>query len=194
MIQQLKNKTGFALLISILVVGVVVSVGLSLLELTIKQLALSTNSKDSETALHAANAGLECAQYWRNTEYADFETGVNVNASCFGLSKTFIKSSSEPDSGDISGSGNAYKYDVEFDWPSSPRCSKITMLVMVADNESASGVTVSDMLNLIPGYGSNSKKCESGGICTVMSVRGYNKGCGDVGDFGTIERQVLLES
>ena len=53
---------------SLIVVSVVISIGLVVLDLTLKQLRLSTNSKDSETAFHATNAAMECARYWRNEE------------------------------------------------------------------------------------------------------------------------------
>src|SRR6056297_3030355 len=65
MADNTQSQSGFALLVSLIVVSVVVSVGLVLLDVTIKQLRLSSNSTDSEIAFHAANAGMECAQFWR---------------------------------------------------------------------------------------------------------------------------------
>ena len=182
-----------------IVVGVVVSVGLSVLELTIKQMALATNSKDSETALHAANAGLECAQYWRNNEYKKFE-GVdsgNVTALCFGTSSTFNKDDSIPIG---AGTGSVYKYTTNpgFDWGTTgvdERCSVITMIVMVAASDSSVPLKVNNINNYISGYKAGEfKQCEPGGICTFTSVQGYNKSCGKKGEFGTIQREVLLES
>ena len=202
MIQVKNSKTGFALLISMIVVGVVVSVGLSILELTIKQLALATNSKDSEIALHAANAGLECAQYWRNKEFTKFENGDTVSATCFGNAPAYTKSHIGDDVSSASGVtadlGNAYKYSYEFDWgtPSvDERCSVITMLILVSDNESTGGVRVDDISDFLSGYDNNTvKTCDPGGRCTFTSVQGYNKKCSDKGSFGTIQREVLLES
>ena len=62
---------------SLIVVSVVISIGLVVLDLTLKQLRLSTNSKDSETAFHAANAAMECARYWRNEKNDDFVVEVS---------------------------------------------------------------------------------------------------------------------
>lgn len=197
MIQVKHSKSGFALLISMIVVGVVVSVGLSILELTIKQLALATNSKDSEKALHAANAGLECSQYWRNKEFQKFETGNSVSATCFGAANTKT-SGATAISGVTADLGNAYKYSFEFDWGTvgvDDRCSVITMIVLVSENESTTGVVVNDISDHLFGYNDGtSKSCEPGGRCTFTSVQGYNKSCNKKGEFGTIQREVLLES
>ncbi|MFW6210467.1 MAG: hypothetical protein ACOC4E_03185, partial [Patescibacteria group bacterium] len=61
--RQPHATSGFALLITLLVVGVVLAVGAVLLDLTIKQVQLSSTAKDSEIAFHAANAGMECARF-----------------------------------------------------------------------------------------------------------------------------------
>jgi hypothetical protein len=197
MIKIKKINSGFALLIAMIVVGVVVSVGLSILELTIKQLALSTGSKDSETALHAANAGIECAQYWRNKEYKKFEDGDSSidDISCFGDSgKSFTKSNTKPSPGNVTKNrGDAYVYSIQL--ATADRCSKITMLILESDNESVGGVTVNNVGDILPGYASTATKtCEPGGRCTYTSVQGYNKSCSNIGAFGTIQREVLLES
>lgn len=189
--KQIKQQSGFALLMAIIVVGVVVSVGLTILDLTIKQLSLSTNSKDSETSLHAANAGLECAQYWRFKEANALESGQDITIDCFNKSST---DSSVTDHG--SGSAHIYQYDFEFDWgdTGAERCSKIKMLLFVSDNDSA-GVTLNNISSIVPGYPSGTdKECDAGGRCAVISVQGYNKTCSNIGSYGTIQREVLLES
>ena len=176
---------------ALVVVGVVVSVGLTILDLTIKQLNLSTNSKDSEIALHAANAGLECAQYWRFQEVDKLEEGQDITINCFAKSSS---DTSVTDHG--SGAVHIYEYNFEFDWGDAGafRCSKMKMLMFVSDNDS-SGATLNDIDSLIPGYPSGTdKECDAGGRCAVISVQGYNKTCGDIGSYGTIQREVLLES
>lgn len=203
MIIHKKQSSGFALLMSLIVVGVVVSVGLTILDLSIKQLMLSTNSKDSEIALHAANAGLECVQYWRNHIAEEFENGDNVTLDCFGVSKNVTKadvSSTPNDNSNTAGKENAYKYDLEFDWGAigAERCSKVMMIFLTSSNESA-GVTVTGLDAILPnGYSiksPNDKKfCEPGGRCAIISVQGYNKPCANIGTHGTLQREVLLES
>ncbi len=185
-----QQTSGFALLISLIVVGVVVSVGLTILDLTIKQLSLSTNSKDSEIAFHAANAGLECAQYWRLKEFQELEDGNTVIFECFGDN---IMKSSDPVA---VLEGDAHRYDFEFSWGGvgAERCSRVAMVLLNSDNNS-SGVEIGNMQTILPGYsGGSTKTCEPGGRCTIISVQGYNKSCGSIGSAGTIQREVLLES
>jgi Tfp pilus assembly protein PilX len=81
-----EKQAGFALLISLLVVGVVISVGLSILDLSIKQVRLASNATESEKAFHAANAGIECARYWRRVLSMQIEDGMTLSPSptCFG--------------------------------------------------------------------------------------------------------------
>ena len=181
------QQSGFALLMALIVVSVVVSIGLTVLDLTLKQVRLSTNSKDSETAFHAANAGLECARYWRMQESDDMEAGNAVAPECFGDSDL------DPTVSSISGV-NAYEYNFSANWGdvSAPRCSEMTLLVISSDPFSTS--TVSGMQTIIPGYPYGlTKDCEPGSRCTVISVRGYSRSCGEINARGTVQREVLLE-
>lgn len=57
-------KKGFTLLIAILVSAVLLSIALSIFDLTTRQLALSTTAESSQTAIFAADSGIECAMYW----------------------------------------------------------------------------------------------------------------------------------
>ena len=183
---------------SLIVVGVVVSVGLTILDLSIKQLMLSSNSKDSEIALHAANAGLECAQHWRNEKAIDLESGNAVTFNCFNQSKLITPSSI---TSSVNGSGNIYKYELYsgatdgFTWGlSNDRCSKITLLIMNSDSTVGNILEITNISAIMPGYIASTKECEAGGRCAVISVQGYNKPCGSIGTHGTLQREVLLES
>lgn len=180
-----QSSTGFALLLALVVVSVVVSVGLTVLELTMKQVRLSTNSKESELAFHAANAGLECARYWRVAGTVDMEAGNPIAMNCFNQPENVTPDLIE---------AGVFTYQTEFTWGQSAasRCSKMKTLVIVSDVSATT--TVSSMETLIPGYpyGGN-KDCEPGGRCTVISVQGYSSACGNIGTIGTVEREVLLE-
>ena len=59
-----KRGTGFTLLLSVLIGSVLLSLGLSIFLLTIRELVLSTTGRDSQFAFYAADAGGECALYW----------------------------------------------------------------------------------------------------------------------------------
>ncbi len=58
-----KNKRGFALLIAIIFMSVMLSVGLALSSLGYKQQVLASSAIESQYAFYAADAGLECALY-----------------------------------------------------------------------------------------------------------------------------------
>lgn len=191
-----EKQAGFALLVALLVVGVVISVGLSILDLSIKQVRLSSNAKESELAFHAANAGMECARYWRREDAALVESGQNISPTCFGVTPD---SSSVADitSSNSSGDGDVFQYEYDFTWGSGTeeRCTRINMIVASASN-GGSGVTIEDINILVSGYPTASgpdKFCEAGSRCSTISVQGYNLSCGNTGGFGVVQREVLLE-
>lgn len=192
-ISKKNNQEGFALLITIIVVSVVISIGLAVLDLSIKQVQLSTNAKDSGVAFYAANAGAECAKYWRRVESEKMVVGETISPQCF---------SATPDSNNrtqittgIVGDGEVFQYNYEFTWGVDQRCTQINTLVIAADSGVTSlGVTTTNMTALLPGYpDATDHYCEPGAQCTVVSVQGYNKSCGGVGGYGTVQREVLLQ-
>ncbi len=182
---------------AIIIVGVVVSIGLSVLDLTIKQLRLTTNSKDSESAFHAANAGMECARHWRDKESNNFETQQNVNISCFGVNNTVTPQTVTVNP---NGVGEAFMYNSVISWVTTnglDRCSESQILIMVSN---FNATTTIDNMRATPGPGiigypgvSPKKECEPGGRCTVISSRGYSSSCSNITDAGTVQREVLLE-
>lgn len=183
-----QNQPGFALLMTLIVVTVVIAIGLTVLDLSTKQIRLATNAKDSEIAFHAANAGMECARYWRRQSSTLMESGAAISPTCFGsplYSNNQVQISNNSD-------GSVYKYDYSFTWAGGNRCSEITTLVASA-NALGAGVTVNNMPTLLPGYPTNNKTCAAGERCTVLSVRGYNKPCGSTAGYGTVQREVLLQ-
>lgn len=187
MIDKQKQQSGFALLVSLIVVAAVLSIGLAILDLSIKQVRLAATTKDSEIAFHAANAGMECARFWRRNKDADMSTGARADdISCFGASAINVPSGSVP----ASGGGVAYSYDYEFTWNDNQSCSVISSIIIVSD---ANPTTVSGMPGRIPGYPDPTFVCEGFSQCTVASVQGFNRPCNQLNNFGTIQREVLLE-
>ena len=92
MIRHNTSSRGFALLMTLLVVAVVVSITLAVIELSIKQLNLAVTAKDSEIAFHAANAGMECVRYARRTASTSLESGENsVRFDCFNKNQNFCQ-------------------------------------------------------------------------------------------------------
>lgn len=179
---------------TLVVVTVLISIGLAVVELTLKQVRLSTNAKESEAAFHAANAGVECARYIRRIASTTMETGGDLtilddnNYECFSAArytnvKTNLLSSSD---------GNVYMYTYGFTWGAKPRCSMMSTIVMAA-SPTGSGLSL-NVGQYIPGYPSaTSKTCNPGERCTVLSSHGYNRTCDSIGGYGSIEREVLLQ-
>lgn len=183
-----KKQSGFALLMTLIVVSVVITIGLTLIDLTLKQLKLSTNSKDSESSFHAANAGVECARYWRLKEKAKFESVPPdvVPVVCFGQSAVNTTVSGALSTG-------VYQHDFEISWSGATRCSKVRMITFSSNPSDAPTTLINIPTLYIPGYPTNSKTCNPGGRCTIISVQGYNKACTQITQLGTIQREVLLE-
>ena len=191
----ISQPKGFALLITILTLTVVVSVTLAIVELSMKQLELSVSSKDSELAFQAANAGMECARYTRKHSSSTVVAGTAVPFTCMGGSITPVSISAAPSQ---SGSGNIYVYKTSINWavtsPEPPRCSDIVMAVMVAGS-TGGNLVYNQIKNDFPQYPalSNSKTCGVGGTCTVVSVTGYSSNCTNKDAAGTLKRELLLE-
>lgn len=196
---RINQERGFALLMTLVVVTVVIAIGLTVLDLSTKQIRLSTNAKDSEIAFHAANAGMECARYWRRAASSAMENGQPVSPSCFGSGSTLYSNNrQELLSPRVSGDGRVFRYDYAFTWANNSRCTEVTTLVASSTDDGTSSLNdvVIDMQLLPPvidGYPESTKTCGIGEKCTVVSVRGYNKPCGSTTGYGTIQREVLLQ-
>ena len=183
--QSSRKQEGFALLLTLIVVSVLVAIGLTVLDLSVKQIRLSTNAKESETAFHAANAGVECGRYWRRVASSTMEAGGTISPTCFSVTASNISPSSI-----VSSPPNAaFKYDYEFSWGAKPRCTKVSSLVIAA----IATTTVNNMQDYFSGYPEDSKVCTAGERCTVLSVRGYNRACTTASGYGSVEREVLLQ-
>jgi hypothetical protein len=195
MVHHKCNRSGFALLMSLLVVSVVISVALTLIDLTIKQLRLASVSRDSEVAFHAANAVVECARFHRNSPAFsnDFESGNPVDINCFNTGDQEVIPIP-------AGSPTSFQYAFRVDWSvgSAARCSVVNMIT-ISPPIGGAVESVPNMPVLIPGYPVNTKECPPGGRCTVISAQGYNQSCAVAvdnpagGEFGVIQREVLLE-
>lgn len=198
-----KKQEGFALLITLVLAGVLVSIGLSILSLSIHQVRLASNAKDSEIAFHAANAGVECATYWRRfTDTSDrMEAGSDIAPNCFGVNTIPQDvTPTTPPSQDVTG-GDVYQYKYDFTWPSSgsepKRCAMINTIVGVAEADTP--LVIENMDVLVPGFpydedlAAYSKSCDAGTVCTVISVQGFNKACVSYNEYGTVQREVLIQ-
>lgn len=193
-----KQQSGFALLITILVLSVVVAVTLAIVELSLKQLKLSVDSTDSEVAFHAANAGLECARYTRRKESDDFESGAVVTFECFGSVATNVTKQTSLGFMTTPSNAQVYRYKRDIEWGAAPnqRCTSMDIITIAADSVITIGGPLTQSLkNRIVGYEDDFKTCEAGERCTIMSVIGYSSACSNnaTSSPGVLKREILLE-
>ena len=81
LLTQKKNQ-GFTLLMAALVTSLLLAIGFSLFNLSLKQVTLSSLARDSQLAFYAADTGIECAIYW------DYKYSGNGVTSAFATSTT----------------------------------------------------------------------------------------------------------
>ena len=187
------EQSGFALLMTLIVVSIILAIGLTILDISTKTLALSTSAAQSEIAFHAANAGLECIRFWKDHEDEgdDFESGAVANVDCFG------DSDSSPDTSQVANvgtGGNVYTYEFELDYGNPVRCSSAFVAVLVSEDDSNLARIDPPATNYFP-WNKGPKECPAYSVCTAAFVRGYNTTCQNVqtsaGRF--LQREILLE-
>ncbi|MEI6420190.1 MAG: hypothetical protein WCO30_01025 [bacterium] len=59
-----KNKNGFAILFAILLASLLLEIGLSIYNISVKELVISSFETEVKKAVYAASAGFECVNYW----------------------------------------------------------------------------------------------------------------------------------
>ena len=150
--QAAKNEKGFALLFSVLLSSLLLSIGLSIFSISLKELAISTASRQSVYAFYAADSGLQCALYW-DTKAGQIPTLVNDQNTgtikCGGKSMTLTSPgltdipANEPtdnlpvDSRDPTGPD--FYMTVAKSWADAPVDTKITTVITATGHDSTSG-------------------------------------------------------
>lgn len=61
------REKGFILLFSLLISSVILSAGLAVTRIIIRQIYLASVQRDSQMAFFAADSGIECIRYWKDT-------------------------------------------------------------------------------------------------------------------------------
>jgi Tfp pilus assembly protein PilX len=67
---QLKKKSGFAMLFTVLIISLMLAIGLGISDLTYKQTLLSSLAQDSQLAFYQADSGVECGLYYNNSQFS----------------------------------------------------------------------------------------------------------------------------
>ncbi len=185
-LDTLSRKRGFTLLIAILVVGLVLAIGLSILTITLKEYLLAGVAKQSVIALSAADAGLECGFFWDQnpTDGNKFDVVGESTAPPLGTPFSCMGVSPSPTTqGAISGALQEF----QFTWGTVPNqvCAKVTVIKHY--NAGA------DISMPIGDCRSQPQNCPKGAECTCIVSRGYDKACTNLSGPRTVERALRAE-
>ncbi|MFM2374412.1 MAG: hypothetical protein RLZZ234_407 [Candidatus Parcubacteria bacterium] len=165
--KQHTPQRGFALLVAVLISSVVLAVGLSMLNITLKQYIFSGTGRESEIAFYAADAGMECALYF------DTSTAGGVfDLSATGGSFSCMDQSTTAPAGGTSGVAKTFV----FEWNTSGQtvCTKIAITKYYsATNPVSMGAAGT---------------CDARATCTQVESRGYNRGCNGLSSARVVER------
>lgn len=180
---QLRSR-GFTLLLSVIIAGIVLAVGLVLLSIAQRQFQISRIGRRSEIAFQAADAGVECMKYWDRPKHgAKFNPGSSGTISCFG-------NILQPTDSTKREWGTEQPFEFTWDNGTDPigsgeelpsLCTKVSIWKFTTggDMESALGTTTPTI-------------CNSPTTCTVIVSDGYNESCGNVTSISTVERELLV--
>jgi Tfp pilus assembly protein PilX len=188
-----KNKQqGFALLITLLTVGVVVSATIAIVELSRLQLQLSVDSRDAEIAFSAANAAKECGQYIRAVASTTIAAGSATQFNCFDTTRNVSNIAGITNSG----GGTVRRYQAVMDWGTGDRCSVVDIIAVysldTADTVIGGGGN-SSLRRIVSNYRSDTLTCPAGAECTIIAGSGFNAPCANRNQLGVLKREVLLE-
>lgn len=185
------KKRGFALLFSILVAVLVVSLGASIVSISLRQIILSGTSRESQLAFYAANTGVDCAFFWDlNTppgavgNEVTFPFGSETRIfdptglTCSGIN---IASNGAASAQTVEGAAfisgvNGGSWDI-----GTP--NKTVFRFEITNSISSDVLCAQVTVNKIAGAGST--------IITTIESKGYNK-C-DLNDSKAVERGIILK-
>lgn len=78
-----QTERGFTLLYASLMGSLLLAIGAAILNITLKELILSSAGRESQFAFFAADSGAECALYW-DLKYDSFATSSASSITCAG--------------------------------------------------------------------------------------------------------------
>lgn len=163
------QSRGFTTLFAVLVASLLLAVGLTIFDITYKEVVFSTVSRNSAYAIYAADAGAECGLYWDHSYQGS-------NASAFATSTTSsYQSSGIFCSGD--GNGNAQDVTQNSGW-----------LV----TQAPAAATTTFQVNLGPYCAIVTVAKRGNPAATSIVSRGYNTACNSVSP-SRIERAIEID-
>ncbi len=155
-----KLNNGFVLLYAVLVSSIVLTVGLLLANILLKQLVIAGAARDAKIAYYAADAGRDCALYWVNELGSLLFAGGITSITCNG---------EEEDGGVVVGGlsteldrGDHFEYDVNLPGEGSMpiRCAHVEVYHGVPADPDDPQPDDPQVLATIRSYGYNNE-CDS---------------------------------
>jgi len=89
------EKSGFALLIAVVVSSVVLTIGISIINTALKEVVLASTVRNSLSGFYTADSAIECALYWDNIRGrfgtpSYFSIGAPTEIECGGMITSVI--------------------------------------------------------------------------------------------------------
>ena len=81
-----KEKKGFAMLFAVLTASLLVTIGVSIFSISLKELMISASIRDSQTANYASESAYECFKYWQLFDKGDLRAFSPVTPTLVGTS------------------------------------------------------------------------------------------------------------
>ncbi len=184
----IKSQRGFVLLLAILVSGIILSVGMSLLDISLKQFKISGIGLDSEMAFQAANAGVECVRYWdkEDDSFTVNNVGPLKRISCMDDVNKKVCILNPPGNNCLGGppgtpdSGEEVK--LQFEWTNSGYTLCTDISVWKFDSPLPSSMLAAGSLDT----------CPADVKCTIINSRGYSRACDKIDSLRTVERELFV--
>lgn len=167
------SQKGITLLITLLLMGVLLGVSASLLNITMKQYQLAGIALSSETAFQAATAGLECILYYDFQDPSPFDV---PDGGAQQASVAEVSCMEEPLFSNVKGparSGDEQLFRFSWGAGANEVCSEVSVYKFFS--------TSADLPVEINGTSYRDTNCPAGSVCTVVQARGYNVPCGAIG-------------
>jgi hypothetical protein len=198
MMHHIQRKEGVTLLVALLLVGVLLGISTSLLNVTLKQYQLAGIAYSSEIAFQAANAGMECALYhdFPKTGTSTFAVPGNGNEqpaqptlTCMNsMTTSVVGLNNSPYTGDGDGlSVNGEEQYFQFNWGTSPGvCVDVSVYKYYS--------TSANVTRWVHGVDlGNGDDCPAHSECTIVQSRGYNVPCAEISSGAkVVEREYTL--
>jgi len=200
------NQEGIALLVTLLLMGVLMGIGTSLANVTLRQYQISSIALASEIAFYAADAGVECIMYHDMPKTGPGKFDLDSNSAqrapvtSLDCMDDTLRDDSVGGNGTCSGCVNSTQVEsgeeqrFQFNWNNDFNASGGRSFPYVCTDvsiykfysTSALVPIIVEGVNIRPG-----SSCPQNGTCTVIKSRGYNVPCANITSAAkVVEREI----